>query len=51
MLGLKATMPVRGARQEVWLTVQIIDNSGGLLAECINVLRFKSSKGLGRVGT
>jgi len=33
------------------LTVQIIDNSGGLLAECINVLRFKSSKGLGRVGT
>ncbi|WFD36277.1 54S ribosomal protein L38, mitochondrial [Malassezia cuniculi] len=37
MLGLKATM-------------SIIDNSGGLVAECINVLRYKSSKGLGRVG-
>ncbi|WFD19270.1 54S ribosomal protein L38, mitochondrial [Malassezia caprae] len=29
---------------------QIIDNSGGLIAECINVLRYKSSKGLGTVG-
>lgn len=29
---------------------QIIDNSGGLVAECINVLRYKSSKGLGTVG-
>ncbi|WFD30034.1 54S ribosomal protein L38, mitochondrial [Malassezia sp. CBS 17886] len=37
MLGLKSTMSV-------------IDNSGGLVAECINVLRFKSSLGLGRVG-
>ncbi|KAI3625240.1 hypothetical protein CBS9595_000601 [Malassezia furfur] len=37
MLGLKSTM-------------SIIDNSGGLVAECINVLRYKSSKGLGRVG-
>ncbi|PKI84897.1 54S ribosomal protein L38, mitochondrial [Malassezia vespertilionis] len=37
MLGLKSTM-------------SIIDNSGGLVAECINVLRYKSSLGLGRVG-
>lgn len=37
MLGLKATMA-------------IVDNSGGLVAECINVLRYKSSVGLGRVG-
>ena len=29
---------------------KIIDNSGGLVAECINVLRYKSSMGLGRVG-
>ena len=37
MLGLKSTM-------------SIIDNSGGLVAECIRVMRYKSSMGLGRVG-
>ncbi|PWN48337.1 putative MRPL38-mitochondrial ribosomal protein, large subunit [Violaceomyces palustris] len=37
MLGLKATMA-------------IIDNSGGLIAECVNVLRNKSTQGLGRIG-
>jgi len=37
MLGLKSTM-------------SIIDNSGGLVAECIRVMRNKSSMGLGRVG-
>ncbi|CAO1632078.1 unnamed protein product [Jaminaea pallidilutea] len=37
MLGLKATMA-------------IIDNSGGLVAECINVLRTPTSMGLARVG-
>ncbi|KAK0520278.1 54S ribosomal protein L38, mitochondrial [Tilletia horrida] len=37
MLGLKATMSV-------------IDNSGALVAECVNVLRNKSSVGLGRIG-
>ena len=29
----------------------IIDNSGGLIAECVNVLRNKSNHGLARVGT
>ncbi|KAN0065173.1 54S ribosomal protein L38, mitochondrial [Thecaphora frezii] len=28
----------------------IIDNSGGLVAECVNVLRNKSTRGLARVG-
>ncbi|KAJ1032625.1 hypothetical protein NDA16_000648 [Ustilago loliicola] len=37
MLGLKARMA-------------IIDNSGGLIAECVNVLRNKTTQGLGRVG-
>lgn len=37
MLGLKATMSV-------------IDNSGALIAECVNVLRMPSSRGLARIG-
>ncbi|CAO1617482.1 unnamed protein product [Parajaminaea phylloscopi] len=37
MLGLKATMA-------------IIDNSGGLIAECVNVLRNPTSRGLATVG-
>ncbi|PWN27128.1 ribosomal protein L14 [Jaminaea rosea] len=37
MLGLKATMAV-------------IDNSGGLIAECVNVLRKPMSRGLATVG-
>ncbi|PWN45354.1 ribosomal protein L14 [Ceraceosorus guamensis] len=37
MLGLKATMSV-------------IDNTGALVAECVNVLRNPSTRGLARVG-
>ncbi|KDQ18352.1 hypothetical protein BOTBODRAFT_185002 [Botryobasidium botryosum FD-172 SS1] len=37
MLGLKATMT-------------IIDNSGALIAECVNVLKSKSTHGMARVG-
>ncbi|KAG0139663.1 hypothetical protein CROQUDRAFT_433041 [Cronartium quercuum f. sp. fusiforme G11] len=37
MLGLKARM-------------LIIDNSGGLVAECINVLKFKGRQGHARIG-
>lgn len=29
---------------------QVIDNSGALVAECVNVLRTPSSKGLARIG-
>ena len=37
MLGLKATMAV-------------IDNSGALLAECVNVLKTKTGHGMARIG-
>ncbi|KAM0756267.1 ribosomal protein L14 [Meredithblackwellia eburnea MCA 4105] len=37
MLGLKATMLV-------------IDNSGALLAECVNVLKTKTGHGMARIG-
>jgi hypothetical protein len=32
------------------LLSQIIDNSGGLIAECINVLKAKSAQGMATVG-
>ncbi|GAA6002040.1 mitochondrial 54S ribosomal protein uL14m MRPL38 [Rhodotorula paludigena] len=37
MLGLKATM-------------SIIDNSGALVAECVNVLKTKTGHGMARIG-
>ncbi|GAA5890518.1 hypothetical protein JCM6882_002947 [Rhodosporidiobolus microsporus] len=37
MLGLKATM-------------NIIDNSGALVAECVNVLKTKTGHGMARIG-
>ncbi|ORY57411.1 ribosomal protein L14b/L23e [Leucosporidium creatinivorum] len=37
MLGLKATMA-------------IIDNSGALVAECVNVLKVKTGHGMARIG-
>jgi ribosomal protein L14 len=31
-------------------TVQVIDNSGALVAECVNVLKKPTSRGLARIG-
>ena len=54
MIGLKATMnvspPPNASVFESKLTSQVIDNSGGLIAECINVLKAKSSHGMAAVG-
>ncbi len=32
------------------LPAQVIDNSGALVAECVNVLKNKSNHGLARIG-
>ena len=61
MLGLKATMLVRGGGRTggpvTWLLTppptlhtQVIDNSGALVAECVNVLRTPTTQGLARIG-
>jgi hypothetical protein len=34
----------------VLIMYQVIDNSGALVAECINVLRCPTSRGLARIG-
>jgi ribosomal protein L14 len=52
MIGLKGTLNVRVFRVRLlWLTAcQIIDNSGALVAECVNVLKQKVNNGWGSVG-
>lgn len=56
MLGLKATM-VRPSylapddQLTLFCAQNIIDNSGGLIAECINVLKFKGRQGHATIGT
>ena len=57
MLGLKATMAVSNFAQQrhlrfgqLTVIAQVIDNSGALIAECVNVLKHKSNHGLARIG-
>ena len=51
MIGLKGRLNVRSSTGNA--DIQVIDNSGGLIAECINVLKVKTrlkSTGFGTVG-
>ncbi|KAJ7460540.1 ribosomal protein L14p/L23e-domain-containing protein [Mycena latifolia] len=52
MIGLKGTLNVGGSSSRSALTnpPQIIDNSGALVAECVNVLKQKVNNGWGSVG-
>ena len=55
MIGLKGRLTVRGPARVIELVadIQIIDNSGGLVAECINVFKVKTklnSTGFATVG-
>jgi ribosomal protein L14 len=55
MIGLKSTLNVRDnmlARYTNYLTtsLQVIDNSGAVLIECVNVLKQKVNNGWGSVG-
>jgi ribosomal protein L14 len=56
MIGLKGTLNVRRRRESsskqlrLTLNSKVIDNSGALLVECVNVLKNKVNNGWGSVG-
>jgi ribosomal protein L14 len=54
MIGLKSTLNVRraslAARPHADAHAQVIDNSGALLVECVNILKNKVTNGVGGVG-
>jgi ribosomal protein L14 len=55
MIGLKGILNVRHFPLHLYIPFsnaswQVIDNSGAILAECVNVLKAKSTQGVGTVG-
>lgn len=53
MISLKGTLNVSWLSYSLtflWYSLQVIDNSGALLVECVNVLKHKVNHGYGGVG-